>query len=276
MNIFNMDDVASLKEPRDVLIYYALIHHGDWEKIYSAMKSRGPLPPSDVVNRVVQNYRNRTVTILDDNYPSWLAKIIRPPFVIFYQGNFSLLSDPDRILAISGSPDTDDGYPSGKTREIAKEMAKKGFIVVSGLSRGIQQIALESALSCGPAIAVLANGMKAVYPAEAKDLQTRVGQKGLVISQFADSEPASAEKMRARNAFLGQAGKILFVPSCRPQDGILISIALALREGRDVGCLPCRANDPNLNNQLIREGAALVESAEDLVFEMSSSGRGDS
>ena len=123
-------------------------------------------------------------------------------------------------------------------------------------------------MSKGPAIALLTHGHNRVYPTESKDLQALVSAKGLALSPFGDNEPPSPAALRERNCLLGQVAKLLFVASCRPQDGIMMTIALALREGRDIGCLPCRAGEEIINNEFIRDGAAIIESGEDLIYEL--------
>ena len=257
-----------MNTPRDILIYYSLISHGDLDKTLTLIRSHDPLPDAAEISRLVAPYRKRAVTVVDPEYPEWLSKIVRAPFVFFYKGDLSLLENPDRIVAITGSQHPEDVYPLTKTREIAAEITEAGAVVLSGLSSGIQHVALESALSKGPAIAVLTHGFNRVYPAESKGLQAAVAAKGLALTIYGDDEPPSPAKMRERNCFLGQAGKFLFVASCRPQDGILISVALALKEGRDVGTLPCRAGEELINNGFIRDGAAVIENSSDLLFEM--------
>ena len=171
-------------------------------------------------------------------------------------------------MAVTGSPNPSDFYPLTKTREIVSEATEAGAVVVSGFSKGIQRAALEAALSKGPAIAVLTHGFNRVYPAESKDLQAAVASKGLALTIYGDDEPPSPATVRERNCFLGQVGQILFVASCRPQDGILITVALALKEGRDVGVLPCQAGEGLINNGFIKDGAAVIEDSSDLLFEM--------
>ena len=257
-----------INTPRDVLLYYAITCQGNWTMIFNSISNHGRLPSAHELEKVVAPYRDRSITIIDDSYPDYLSKIIHPPFALFYKGDLSLLRDQSRIISIIGSPDPEDHYIMAETREIAAEVARKGGIWFSGLSRGIQRLAMENAVEKGPVIALLASGMNRHYPIESKDLQRLISQKGLVLTPYADNEPASTLHMRERNALIGQIANLLFVPCCRAHEGVLLSVALALREGRNVATLPCHAGDSFINNELIKEGAALVENADDLLYEL--------
>lgn len=257
-----------MKTARDVLIYFSIIAKGDWERTMTFLRNRTNLPAPSEMERVVGPYRKKALTIIDDEYPDWIRQLLRPPFVIFYEGDISLLNDQSRIVSILSGPDADNAYAIERTASIVAEAVEGGAIIMAGLSKGAQQAALEAALKKGPAILILCNGLGKAYPADAAELQERARKKGLVISFYEDQEDPSPYHVRERNCFLGQANKLVFLPGCRYHDGSLLSLAIALRLGRDVACLPYRAGDEFLNNQFIFEGASLVESGRDLLYEL--------
>ncbi|MCR5079361.1 MAG: DNA-protecting protein DprA [Bacilli bacterium] len=253
--------------PKQVLLYTAITHQGRWDDMFVALREKKDLPDPDEVAAVAKKYEGQALTIFDDLYPDRLRNAPRPPLVLFYQGDIELLKDADRMIAFTGSHDSGSAYAEKMVATIAKEATKKGAIVVSGLSRSCQSIALESALSVGQCIAVLSNGLDQNYPIESSGLQAKIAKKGLVLSPFPNGVKPSVDGIRARNLLLGQLGSFLFVAAAKKHDGVLLTMASAVNVGCDAGCLPFPAESEFVNNSLIRNGAAMIESADDLLFE---------
>ncbi len=253
--------------PREVLLYTAIIHKGDWDEMFAALHQKKDLPDPDLVKRTVKDYKGKAVTIFDDLYPDRLRNAIRPPLVLFYEGDIELLKEDWRILSFTGSHDSNSDYAERKTAEIAKGVTKEGAIVASGLSRSCQSIALDSALSVGRCIGVLANGIDQNYPIESSELQSKIAKKGLLLSPFPNGVKPSVDGIRTRNLLIGQLGRFLFVSVAKKHDGVLLTMASAVNVGCDAGCLPFPAQSEFINNNLIRNGAAIIENAQDLLFE---------
>lgn len=254
-------------DPKHVLIYAAITCHGRWDDIFCLLRQKKDLPDPEVIDDVAMRYDGHAITVFDEEYPSRLRNSPRPPWALFYEGDIGLLKDDSKLVAFTGSHDAENPYAEKKTAEIAKEITKEGAIVVSGLSRGCQSIALSSSLSVGKCIAVLGNGIDKRYPIESSDLQSKIAKKGLLISPFPNGVSPSVEGMRARNMLLGQLAHFLFAGVVTKHDGILLTVASALNVGCDMGCLPFPADSEYINNSLIRNGAAMIESAGDLLFE---------
>ncbi|MBQ4255228.1 MAG: DNA-processing protein DprA [Bacilli bacterium] len=254
-------------DPKYVLIYAAITCRGRWDDIFALLRQKKDLPDPEAIEDIATHYDGHVITIFDEEYPIRLRNTPRPPWALFYEGDISLLKDDSKLIAFTGSHDAESPYAEKKTAEIAKEATKEGAIVVSGLSRGCQSIALTSSLSVGRCVALLGNGIDKRYPIESSDLQSRIAKKGLLLSPYPNGVAPSVEGIRTRNMILGQLAHFLFVGVAKKHDGILLTVASALNVGCDMGCLPFSADSEYINNSLIRNGAAMIESSADLLFE---------
>ena len=138
-------------------------------------------------------------------------------------------------------------------------------MVVSGLARGIDAAAHEGALATGTA-AVLGGGIDIVYPAENRDLYDRIAETGVLLSEVAPGTQPQARHFPRRNRIISGMARGVVVVEASPRSGSLITARMALEQGREVFAVPGAAMDPRARgtNHLIREGATLTESAEDV------------
>ncbi len=212
---------------------------------------------------------HRLITLADENYPELLRRIDDPPPVLYLIGNPELLHHPQ--LAIVGSRNP---TPTGldNAREFARVLASAGLAITSGLAIGIDGAAHQGALSGGDTLAVLGTGPDRIYPAAHRDLAHRIAEKGLLISEFPPGTPARAENFPRRNRLISGLSLGTLVVEAAPQSGSLITARLALEQGREVFAIPGSIHNPLARgcHALIRQGAKLVESAQDIVEELGS------
>ena len=247
---------------RDILIYFSIVHRGEWSGIQKAIMAHKPLNYEDVKS-TIESCKSKVLTIFDPEYPEALSKIPSPPLVLYYEGDLSLIQDMDHCISMVGSRDCTE-YARAKTVKIANELAKDGVSVVSGLATGIDTAAAEGAVKEGKAVAVLGNGLDYFYPSGNRKLQKDVGRLGLLLSEYPDGTHPKPFHFPMRNRIIAGLSAAVCIMQAAPNSGTYVTAALAATFGRDVGCLPFRSDEGNIGNALIQDGAMLIESAEDV------------
>ena len=211
----------------------------------------------------------RDVVVLGDpRYPRALLDSPDPPLLFYVRGRLELLERP--AIAIVGSRNaTAQGLENA--RAFAAHLGGAGWVVVSGLALGIDGAAHEAALaSGGGTIAVVGTGLDVVYPARHRALTERIATDGLIVSEFAIGTPALAENFPIRNRIIAALARGTLVVEAAVQSGSLITARLALEAGRDVFAIPGSIHSPQSRgcHALIKQGAKLVDSADDIVDEL--------
>ena len=247
---------------RKALIYLAIRERGNWDAIYHAMKKL-ECPPEEEVNAVLKSIRSKAVTILDPEYPQQLKNVYKAPFVLFYYGNLSLVSDMSRCISYVGSREATP-YGAKMARMLCQDLSEEGFTIVSGLARGIDAVAGEASLKAGKAVAVLGNGVDYCFPPSNSDLQRAIKQHGLLLSEYPGKMPPVANQFPLRNRIIAGLSCCIVVGQAAKRSGTLITVGYALNHGRDVCCVPFPADEDSSCNELIKEGAPLVENVGDI------------
>ena len=249
---------------REALIALSVLYHGNWDRIYEAIQRREFLS-GEKIQTLLQGIQSNVVTLLDQEYPSHLREHChKAPFVLFYYGDLSLAWDQSKILTVVGSR-SPTSYALSKTHELCAEMAKKGYVLCSGLARGIDAaVAEESSVYPGKSIAVLGCGVDAMYPMENLPLKNKISANGLLLSEYPGKTPPDSRYFPSRNRILACIAQGVLIAEAAPKSGTLITAAYAMKYSRDIAALPFRAEDGLANNSLIKYGAALVETSADL------------
>ena len=213
--------------------------------------------------------RGQTLLMIDDDaYPPLLALIRDPPLSLFVRGSVDALSLP--ALAVVGSRNPTQGGIAN-ARSFAGHLAGLGYTIVSGLAEGIDAAAHESALDVGGVtIAVMGNGIDRVYPARNRALAHRIAAAGAVVTEYPPGTPPRRQHFPERNRIItGLCHGTLVVEAAR-QSGSLISARLAAEQGREVFAIPGSIHNALARgcHRLIREGAKLVETADDILSEL--------
>ena len=210
----------------------------------------------------------RVVTLGDPLYPARLLETADPPLLLFLQGRAELLARP--AIAVVGSRNP---TPQGRenAQAFAAHLSRAGWTIVSGLALGIAGAAHEGALAGdGSTIAVLGTGVDRIYPARHEALARRIAAAGLLVSEFPLATPPLAPNFPLRNRLIaGLAGGTLVVEAA-VQSGSLITARLAVEAGRDVFAIPGSIHSPLSRgcHALIKQGAKLVETADDVLAEL--------
>jgi len=211
---------------------------------------------------------NQIITITDTNYPTQLKEIADPPPVLFVRGNPALLSLPQIAMVGSRNP-TQQGKETAFN--FAKTLSGYGFVITSGLALGIDAASHQGALANnGYTIAVAGTGLDRVYPAKHKDLATQIVNTGAMISEFPPGTTAQANHFPRRNRIISGLCQGLLVVEAAKQSGSLITARMALEQNREVFAIPGSIHNPLARgcNALIREGAKLVETTQDILEEL--------
>ena len=211
----------------------------------------------------VSRFGGRFVFIGDPDYPFLLAQTETAPPALAVKGDVTLFDRP--AVAMVGARNSS-AAAVRFARELATDLAAQELVVVSGLARGIDAAAHWGALS-GGTIGVVAGGLDVVYPPENAELQGRIGAEGLVVAEAAFGTQPQARHFPRRNRIIAGlcAGTVVVEGALR--SGSLITARIAAEAGREVMAVPGSPLDPRTQgcNQLIREGATLIQSAADII-----------
>lgn len=214
---------------------------------------------------------NYLVTLADAEYPRSLLEIPDPPPYLYVKGRLELLQN--KALAIVGSRRA---TPQGEkdAEAFAKALADAGFTIISGMALGIDTAAHRGGLSgAASSIAVVGTGLDIVYPARNRDLAHQLAQQGAIISEFTLGTPSMAQNFPRRNRIISGLARGVLVVEAALRSGSLISARLAGEQGREVFAIPGSIHSPLAKgcHRLIKQGAKLVESAQDILEELGAS-----
>ena len=251
---------------RQILIGLAIKFDGDWDKIYKSVFSHD----LDDVTEYVEQFNRSTcnaVTILDVEYPQILKQIYNPPFVLFYYGDISLAYNPSKCLSIIGSRKPSE-YGIKMATKLSEDLSNN-FVIVSGMAKGIDGIAHRSAIAKGhKTIAIIGSGIDHCYPTSNKDLYNELKKNHLIMSEYFGQVTPDAEHFPLRNRIIAGLSKATLIVEAHNKSGTSITATYALCFSRTVLAVPARADSDSACNRLIKEGAVLVESAQDVIEEL--------
>jgi DNA processing protein len=209
------------------------------------------------------------VTWDDSAYPAALSAIVDPPPALWVRGNVAVLSGP--AVAIVGSRA---GSPYGLTvaEHLAADLAARGIVIVSGLARGVDSAAHRGALAApGATIGVLGSGADVVYPAEHRSLAGDIeAHGGAILSELVPGTPPQQQFFPLRNRIISGLSRAVLVVEAGEKSGSLITARCALDQGRDVLAVPGNvlSGRNRGGHALLRDGAKIVESADDILEEL--------
>ena len=205
----------------------------------------------------------RLIASCESDFPRQLAAVDPPPPLIWVRGHLSLLHKP--CVAIVGARIASAGGQRF-ARGLAGQLGATGHIIVSGMARGIDSAAHEGALPTGTA-AVLGGGIDDIYPPENAGLYERLVAEGCVVSESPPGKKAQARDFPRRNRIISGLSLAIVVVEAELKSGSLITARLAAEQGREVFAVPGSPLDPRARgtNDLLRQGANLCESAEDVL-----------
>lgn len=217
---------------------------------------------------------NRILTLADDDYPRLLLDIPDPPILLYAKGRIELLGATS--LAVVGSRNaTSQGISNAG--KFAETVSQAGIHTVSGLALGIDAAAHDGSLrnyklqnNGGSTVAVIGTGIDIVYPARNRDLAHQIAAHGCIVSEYPLGMPAISTNFPRRNRIISGLARGTLVVEAAAQSGSLITARMAAEQGREVFAIPGSIHSPLSKgcHQLIKQGAKLVESAEDILEEL--------
>jgi DNA processing protein len=215
----------------------------------------------------------RLLTLADADYPPLLLHTPDPPLVLYLEGRSELLS-ADSVAIVGSRRPTPQGLEIA--RRLARELGEHGWCVVSGLAAGIDGAAHAGALDVGAGtVAVVGTGLDVVYPHAHRALAARVAQQGLVVSEFPLGMAPMPDNFPQRNRIIAGLSRGTLVVEAALRSGSLITARQATEAGREVFAVPGSIHSPQARgcHALLREGAKLVESVDDILDEIAGPAR---
>lgn len=247
------------------------------ELLWSACRANEPLPASTIAELMAAADQALdtgagqgivAVPLVDERYPPLLACINDPPPVLWAKGDFETLARP--AVAVIGSRAASPYALQVGTR-IAAELAERGIVVVSGLARGVDSAAHRGCLEGrGSTAAVLGCGLDRVYPPEHADLASEIAGHGVLLAELAPGAAPLPEHFPLRNRIISGLSLATVVVEASEHSGSLITARCALEQGRDVMAVPgsVLTGRNRGSHALLRDGARIVESADDILGEL--------
>ena len=238
------------------------------DKLAERIRQHGAAADIELQEQRMAELGARLITMDDPDYPAHLAEIYDPPLLLFARG--TLCEEDKYAIAIVGTRRAS-AHGQKITRKLAEGLAERGVTVVSGLAEGIDAAAHQGALDAGGrTIAVLASGLDEASPAPNLPLLGRVVQSGCAVSSFPMGVRALRGNFPQRNRIISGLSLGVVVVEAPPGSGALITARFAAEQGREVFAVPGLAGFANSRgpHELIRDGAKLVESVEDIITEL--------
>lgn len=228
--------------------------------------------PRDKAKREIEKAQRQNIQIitrLSPLYPESLKHIEDAPPVLYVAGNPQILQNPLSLSIVGARNASINGRKTAS--RIAYDLTNSGILIVSGMARGIDSAAHKGAMYAknqkGETLAVLGTGVDVVYPAENKTLYQQILENGAVISEFPLGTEAQSSNFPRRNRIVSALSLGTLVVEATLHSGSLITARLALEQGKDIFAIPGSPQDSRAlgPNKLIKDGAVLVENAEDIL-----------
>ena len=233
-------------------------------------------PPDDLATAIntttawLAGGTNRHVlSLADPRFPCELLQMADPPVLLYVLGQVDILQHPQRLAIVGSRNPTPQGEQNA--RQFAQALGEAGVCVVSGLALGVDGAAHEGALAGGaPTLAVVGTGLDRVYPKRHLALAHRIAQQGALISEYPLGTPPLPGNFPRRNRLIAGLSQGTLVVEAALQSGSLITARLAAEQGREVFAIPGSIHAPQSRgcHALIRQGAKLVESAQDILEDL--------
>ena len=240
------------------------------DKVMAALKEFRQDQALEKARKIIGQTDLTVLTLLSPEYPPLLKSIYDPPPVLYCKGKPLEFDRP--AIAVVGSRHSSQ-YGRTAARRISCELAIAGVIIISGMARGIDTMAHKGALDVkeGYTIAVLGGGVDYIYPSENTTIYNSILDNGTIISEYPPGAKPSPGNFPARNRIVSGLSSGILVVEAGVKSGALITVDCALDQGREVYALPGNVGSPYSRgtNKLLKEGAKIVTSAEDILEDLS-------
>ncbi|MCI8773323.1 MAG: DNA-protecting protein DprA [Lachnospiraceae bacterium] len=231
------------------------------------------------IKRAYENLKEKGIRFTclgDEKYPGRLAQIPDAPYGLYFQGK--LLMEERPSVAIIGARNCSE-YGRRMAQHYGRELAAAGIQIISGMARGIDGISQKAALDAeGFSLGVLGCGVDICYPAENRELYEMLCKRGGICSEYPPGTEPKNSLFPPRNRIISGLSDVVLVIEAKNRSGTLITVDMALEQGREVYALPGRVTDALSEgcNRLIQQGAAVAFSAEDMIHSLTGRETGNS
>lgn len=241
-----------------------------WREICGFVPSPGRLGGeadrrAESMAETLESLNAEILDIRQPDYPLSLRRLPQPPAVLFILGRREILDRP--AIAVVGTR-AHSAYGRDAAVSLVVGLVRAGYVVVSGLARGIDGVAHRTSLEMGgDTVAVLGNGLDIVYPPEHRELRAAIATRGCLVTEFAPTRPPHKRHFPQRNRIIAGLARGVLVVEAAERSGALITAHYALEEGKEVFAVPGPIHNSGSvgPHRLIQDGAALVTSAADLL-----------
>ena len=239
-----------------IIVYLAIKYKGDWDAIYKAINEKEKVSQEDV-DRVVGECKYNYITIIDGKYPTNLKGLYKPPFVLFYKGNFDLVYRNNKVGLVSTTRKIS-GYAQDITKSFANDLVDELIVPVLSSDESVSIIAEDVIKSKGGRyIKVLSSNIEETIMCDYDDC--------LVITEY-PCKPEKHKGLMSQGKLMGAlSSRGLFVIEAKNKDKCMIAVTRALENSVDIYAVPHKIGDKDNCNNLIKEGAQLVESIKDII-----------
>jgi len=249
----------------ELLVYYAIKYQGDYNKIQKAILDN-EIYTKTKIEEAIYSLQSNYITILSKHYPVALHQLDNPPYVLFYYGDIGLLNT--KSITIVGMRQPSD-YGQKTTKEFTEKLVKKGYHIISGMAYGIDTIAHLSCIKHqGKTIAVLGSGIDYCYPKINTQLYHLLKKEHLLISEYPNLTLPKPYYFPFRNRIVAALSKATLVTEAKKRSGTMITVGHALQLGKPVFCIPGSIYGHTGCLELIRDGAKLVITINDIIEEL--------
>ncbi len=264
--------LSVFKQPQDILdaSHSSLQQVGLSTIQVNALQQQSLSIADDDMEWLEASDRHHIITLEDEHYPLLLKQISDPPYLLYVNGDHKLLNDPQ--LAVVGTRNPSKVAVS-TTKSFSSYLSRQGLCITSGLALGIDASSHKGALEAsGPTIAVIATGQDRVYPSRHRELAHQIAEQGAIVSEFPIGTAVHPKYFPRRNRLISGMSIGVLVVEAALKSGSLITARLAVEQGREVFAIPGSIHNPMARgcHQLIKEGAKLIETAEDILEELQS------
>lgn len=222
----------------------------------------------DYLKKKYENEHIHFLSLTSPFYPNLLKQITDPPPFLFYKGNLNLF-EKKKIISVVGTR-TPSKYGEETVEKLISPLVKEDWVIVSGLAKGIDTFAHQSAMKHnGQTIAVIGGGFYHLYPKENIRLSEEISEKHLILSEFPPTITPQKWHFPMRNRIISGLSLGTIIIQAKKRSGSLITAQLALEQNREVFAVPGSIFDPNYEgtNELIQQGAKLIMKADDIIEE---------
>ena len=244
------------------------IKHLVGEEIQRNILESIPIWNADREWELLQKRNIHILGLRTKDYPTKLSQIVDPPPILYYKGKKEIFNKPS--VAVIGARGCSN-YGSLMAKELGRQLANMGIVVVSGMARGVDSICQSACLEYGgESIAVLGSGVEVCYPPENKALYDRLQVQGAVVSENLPFTKPTPGLFPLRNRIISGLADIVVVVQAREKSGTLITVDAALEQGKEIYAIPGRITDSVSQgcNRLIKQGAGIIFSIEDFLEEI--------